>query len=53
MISIVDAAIADSDRLVIVHCGRNEHFTFTGRLRDLGGAAVPVAEWAYSTAIAE
>ncbi|MFF3272455.1 DUF5988 family protein [Streptomyces chrestomyceticus] len=50
---IVDAVVADSARLVIAHRGRNEHFAFTGKFQDLEGVAVPVAEWAYSTAIAE
>ncbi|MEU6965473.1 DUF5988 family protein [Streptomyces chrestomyceticus] len=53
MFSLAQAVIADRDRLVIAHCGRNEHFTFTGRLLELEGMAMPVAEWTYSTAIAE
>ncbi|MFK8850112.1 DUF5988 family protein [Streptomyces sp. Ac-502] len=36
MFSLADAVIADSDRLVIAHCGRNEHFTFTGWFQRLG-----------------
>ncbi|WP_030020030.1 DUF5988 family protein [Streptomyces monomycini] len=53
IVPVAEAVIADSDRLVIAHRGRNEHFVFTGRLRCQEGMAVPVAEWVYSTAIAE
>ncbi|MFF3699098.1 DUF5988 family protein [Streptomyces sp. NPDC002221] len=48
-----DAVVADSERVVVAHCGRNEHFAFTGASRDLEGISVPIAEWAYSTVIAE
>ncbi|MEU7203614.1 DUF5988 family protein [Streptomyces sp. NPDC045470] len=50
---LAQALIADRNRLVIAHCGRNEHFAFTGRLLELEGMTMPVAEWMYSTAIAE
>ncbi|UNO39521.1 DUF5988 family protein [Streptomyces sp. MST-110588] len=50
---IADAVVADSSRLVIAHRGRNEHFAFTGKFKNLEGTAMPVAEWGYSTAIAE
>ncbi|MEU7226421.1 DUF5988 family protein [Streptomyces chrestomyceticus] len=53
MFFLAHAAIVDRDRLVIAHCGRNEHFTFTGEVVELEGMGMPVAEWMYSTAIAE
>ncbi|MFF8501478.1 MULTISPECIES: DUF5988 family protein [unclassified Streptomyces] len=49
----VACVTADSERVVVAHCGKNEHFTPTGRTEVVNGVSAPVYAWSYTTAIAE
>ncbi|MFG3545583.1 MULTISPECIES: DUF5988 family protein [Streptomyces] len=49
----ITCVLADSERVVVAHCGNNEHFTPTGQTEIVNGVSVPVYAWSYTTAIAE
>lgn len=53
MYRVQDAVVADRERLVIAHCGRNEHFVRTDGTRRLADGEVPLFRWTYGTVIAE
>lgn len=51
--TVATCVFADSDRVIVAHCGNNEHFAPTGQTESVNGVSVPVYAWSYTTAIAE
>ncbi|WP_242905719.1 DUF5988 family protein [Actinomadura terrae] len=50
---VTECVIADSERVVVTHGGRNEHFARTDNTGVIEGRSASVYTWVYSTAIAE